>query len=79
MLRAAAHRLNRRHHVAIGPQEVPPRCQKAIGAYTATFIDTFGHAVVTAIDDIRPDHVAISLDDACAPPRSCASSGNSVA
>ncbi len=64
MLRAAAHRLDRRPHVAIGRQEIPSCGEKTIGAHTTAFVDVRKVAVPTILEHARPHHVAIPLDHA---------------
>src|SRR5438552_15427059 len=62
MLRAAAHSLHRRPHVAVARQKAPPRWSKIICLNPPSLIDAL-HRLAGAIVEYRlPHYVAIAAD-----------------
>ena len=61
VLGAAADGLDRRPHVAVGRQQVPPRLQELSGLDAAAFVDALLGAGEAIVDDAPPHPVAVSL------------------
>ncbi len=60
---AASHGLHRRPHIAILRQQIPPRGLEILRFHAAAFIDLPRRITATIFQRLRPDQIAVALDD----------------
>src|SRR5205085_4511700 len=60
MLRAAAHGLDRRPHVAVFRKQIPTRRNEILAADATTLVDSGGTTSKAVAHDLRPDQIAIA-------------------